>query len=259
MSDLRLVSNEWLLQDVPDINNLGWITADITDGTWTESDPSGAMLSSKTVVSEVTTINLNAVGSSNQTYSFQNGANFTGPRWYTELNDTDGTRISSADAFTVFFQIVQEAPTSQQKVALGICICEDPTATANNTIKSFGNMLEYNTTGGDPIAGIFYWNGGSTNSASSNGGANLKYIFGSAGVVFSGLVGTVTALGVDSDGDTISNRLGNAAGSSTAGFADSTNLFLTIMAGTNGTTTTGAGDIKAKLRYRVVKFNATQA
>ena len=44
MSDLRLVSNEWLLQDVPDINNLGWITADITDGTWTESDPSGAMI-----------------------------------------------------------------------------------------------------------------------------------------------------------------------------------------------------------------------
>ena len=259
MADLRLVNNEWLLQNVPDINNLDWITADITDGTWTESDPSGVLLSSKSVTDGVTTVNLNAIGASNQTYSFQNGNNFTGPRWYTELNDTDGTRISSADAFMAFFQIVVEAPTSQQRISLGICICEDPTATTHNTIKSFGNMLEYNTTGGDPIAGIFYWNGGTSNSAASNGGPNLKFIFGSAGVVASGLISTVTALGLDASGDTETNRLGNAAGSSTTGFTDATDLYLAVMAGSNGTVTTGAGDIKAKLRYRIIKFDVTQA
>ena len=40
MADLRLRNNEWLLENIPDADNLGWETIDLGDGSWTQSDPS---------------------------------------------------------------------------------------------------------------------------------------------------------------------------------------------------------------------------
>ena len=117
----------------PDINDLGWITTDVTDGTWTQSDPAGVLLSSVAVASEVTRVNVNAVGASSADNNFSSAANFTGPRWYQALTSADGTRITSDDTFIMSVEIVQEASASQDAIEIGLGYCVDPTSTTTNT------------------------------------------------------------------------------------------------------------------------------
>ena len=110
MADLRLVNNEWVLEKIPDADKLDWETVDIGDGSWTQSDPSGVLLNSVATTNEITKVNFNAVGVGNADYDPTNGTNFTGPRWYSKLQTTDGVRINTDDPFIINYELIVEAP-----------------------------------------------------------------------------------------------------------------------------------------------------
>lgn len=251
MSDLRLVNNEWILEKIPDADALDWITIDLGDGSWTQSDPTSFILSGASTTNEITTISLNEVTSSSEAYSFQNGANFQGPRWYKNLETTKNEIINSDDAFAVFFQIVVEAPDTKDKNSIFLGFSEDPTSTVCANINFFGTILEYGSTTANPAGGYAIVLSGGNASAAATANANLKMAVNNIEATGNRL-GATPVINLDSSGAYLSERSVNINNS----LNSSTDLSIVVMAGTNGTVTMGDSDIKAKLRYRVVKFES---
>jgi len=249
MSDLRVVGGEWVLDDIPDADDLGWVTIDIGDGSWTQSDPSGVILSAASTTSDVTKISCNAITVSSQDYSFRDGANFTGPRFYKNLETSTGQRINSDDPFVVFFEMVIEAPDDKDKLTLFLGYCEDPTSTTVNVMKYYGSQIDYSSTSANPGGGYAFSQDTNATKASTPN-ANNKVVFNSIEAMGNRL-GNISVINLDSSLAYLSERSANIGFS----LSSDTDMFLVVMAGTRGAVTTSAGDIKAKLRYRVIKLS----
>jgi len=231
----------------PDINDLGWITTDVTDGTWTQSDPAGVLLSSVAVASEVTRVNVNAVGASSADNNFSSSPNFTGPRWYKALTSADGTRITSDDTFVLSVEIVQEASASQDAVEIGLGYCVDPTATTTNGIQKVGGSLHYRNTTGNPSMSAMLTAGRASSTLTAGQKIGLS---------------TTTAAGTRQGAasyislNTSNVRVTDGANNVNQTMSSGTDLFLVVLVGLFGNSTTLANpaDIQAKLRYRLIKF-----
>lgn len=232
----------------PNISDLDWLTVDLTDGTWTASDPSGVLGTSVSVASDVHTFDVNDVAVANASYNFSNSTNgFNGPRWYKALEAADGTRITADDTFTMFAELVVEAPTNKQAIQLGWGFCQDPTATASlNTIAKTGIVLGYDSnvanarTAGMTVVG----------RTASTAVADQRLAVST--VTTMGLyMGAVSFISLDSAGLRKTNGTLNNSQPLTTG----TDLFLVVLVGLNANTTTitAPADIKGKLRYRLIK------
>jgi hypothetical protein len=244
MADLRLRNNEWLLENIPDADNLGWETIDLGDGSWTQSDPSGIILNTASTVSEITKVTFNAVGTGNLDYDLTSGTNFTGPRWYTNLRTSDSIKINSDDPYIIMFEIVVEPPTTKDKVQISIGVAEDPTSTVRGTILFSGQVLEYVSTTGNPRMGPVVVN------ANTIQNVNNKIGFSTFASITARL-GNVSAFNLDSS----SGLLNETSVTANRVYTSSTDLFLVVQAGIDSTNTISACDIQAKLRYRVIRIS----
>ena len=244
MADLRLTNNEWLLENIPDADNLGWETIDLGDGSWTQSDPSGALLNTASTVNEITKITFNAVGAGSLDHDLTSGTNFTGPRWYTNLRTSDGIKINSDNSYIIMFEIVVEPPTTKDKVQISIGVAEDPTSTVRSTILFSGQVLEYVSTTGNPRMGPIVVN------ANTIQNVNNKIGFSTFASITTRL-GNVSAFNLDSS----SGYLNETSVTANRTYTSSTNLFLVVQAGIDSTSTISACDIQAKLRYRVIRIS----
>jgi hypothetical protein len=232
----------------PDVSDLDWITIDLTDGSWTASDPGGVIGTSVSVASDVHTFNLNNVASGSEANNFSGGSTFTGPRWYAPLNRADGTRMTSDDTFTFICEIVVEAPTNKDAIQLGWGWCEDPTSTTLATIKKTGAVLGYDTsTSNARTTGMT-----TTGRAPSQALSGQEIVVAQTLLTASGYQGAVQYISIQSDGTRRTNGAQNLNQQLTA----STDLFLIVLIGLNSNTTTitAPKDIKGKMRYRVVRY-----
>jgi hypothetical protein len=250
MSDLRVVGGEWVLDDIPDADNLGWITVDIGDGSWTQSDPSGFLLSGASTFNDITKISCNAVTASSGDYSFRDGAAFTGPRFYKNLETTSGQRINSDDPFVVFFQMVIEEPSDKDKLALLIGFCEDPTSNTVNVIKYYGTQIDYSSTTAAAPGGGYAFSQSTNATKNSTFNANNKVVVNNIEAMGNRL-GATPVINLNSSLAYLSERSVNIGFS----LSSDTDMFLVVMAGTRGAVTISDSDIQAKLRYRVVKLS----
>ena len=246
MADLRLRNNEWLLENVPDADNLDWKTVDLSDGSWTQSDPSGIILNTASTVSEVTKVTYNAVGTGATDYDPTAGTNYTGPRWYKSLELADGVVLNTDDPYIASFQLSVETPTAQDRVNILIGLAEAPTSNTIATMNFSGQMLEYTSTTSNRFLGPYI----ATGNPSLAQNTNNKMGFTSFASITNRL-GNLSAFNLDSSAAFIAEKSLTASRTYTA----STNLFIVVLAGINGTNTIGACDIQAKLRYRIVKFS----
>jgi len=249
MSNLRVVGGEWVLDDIPDADDLGWVTVDIGDGSWTQLDPSGGILSGASTFNDITKISCNAVTASSNNFSFRDGADFTGPRIYKNLETSTGERINSNDPFVVFFEMVVEEPSDKDRICLFIGFCENPTSTAVNVMKYYGSQIDYQSTSASPAGGYaFSQNPNAAKGSTIN--ANNKVVFNNIASMGNRL-GTMAVINLDSDLNYLSERSINIGFS----LSNDTDMFLVVMVGTRAAVTTSASDIQAKLRYRVIKLS----
>lgn len=244
MANLRLRDNEWILQDIPDADKLGWETVDLGDGSWTQSDPSGVLLSSVATTNEITKVDFNAVGVASADYDFTAGTNFTGPRWYSKLQTSDGVVVNSDDPYIIMFQLVAETPNTQDRVNISIGVAEAPTSTVRGTILFTGECLEYTSTTSNRFMGPIVTNPNFLQNV------NNKIGFSTFASITNRL-GNFSAFNLDSS----SGFLAETSTTANRTYTASTDLFLVIQAGIDGTNTIGACDIQAKLRYRVIRIS----
>ena len=231
----------------PSISELGWITANVTDGTWTQSDPAGVLLASVAFASDITRVNYNTVSSGSADNNFSSGNDFTGPRWYKALTAGDGTRITSDDTFTLSVEMVQIDPANQNETEIGLGYCFDPTSSLTTTMKKAGASLSYDTTTTNPrLSGML--TAGRTSSTTA-AGQKINFVMTSASGTRQGAVASIV---LKADGTQVINGSKNVNQSMTA----STDLFLVVLAGLRDNTVTFSApvDIQAKLRYRVIKW-----
>jgi len=234
----------------PDVSNLDWITVNLLDGSWAASDPGGVIGASVNVASDIHTFNVNAVPSASADNNFSSTTSFTGPRWYAPLNAADGARINSDDVFTVSFEMVEFTPAVKDAIQLAIGFCEDPVSTTiSNTsgILKTGVRLFYSGPTGDPR-----FSGMTTNSNTGAGVMSGQKV-GLADITVAGRrMGAASLITLDVG----LNRLYDATTNNNASFTGPKDLSLIVLLGltTNTTTIAAPSDIKAKLRYRVVKW-----
>ena len=115
-----------------------WELIDVTDGSWTSSDPGGnGRVSSVAVSGSDTTVTWTTF---TQTADDEiNGANFTGLRYYKELEYPDGTSVSLSDAgWTIETWVDTPAVSGAALAQYALGISSNPTSTANSTINFAG-------------------------------------------------------------------------------------------------------------------------
>lgn len=153
MSNLSLVNGTWVLGQAAGLPD--WELIDVTDGSWTSSDPGGnGRVSSVSVSGTDTTVTWNAFTPSAD--DMIDGANFNGQRYYRTLTYPDGTAVSlSDDGWTIetWVDVPAVAGAALSHFALGIS--SDPTATANSTMNFAGlYWTPYHSSGATRIGQI---------------------------------------------------------------------------------------------------------
>lgn len=219
-----------------------WELVDVTDGSWTSSDPGGnGRVSSVTVSGSDTTVTWN--GFSKTADDEINGTNFTGLRYYKELKYPDGTSVSLSDAgWTIETWVDTPAVAGASlnaQFALGVS--SNPTATANNTINFAGlYWTVYNTNGELRIGQIR-----TTASELAAGNANNQYGYGRMAFV-NGKGGLAFGWAIQSDGTStgFNNRtMTNYSGT----------VYLQLSMGTQRTTVPAGETNVFAAYYRVIK------
>lgn len=234
----------------PDVSNLDWVTVNLLDGSWTAADPGGVIGTSVNVASDIHTFNVNPVPIASADNNFSSTNSFTGPRWATPLNAADGARINTDDVFTVSFEMVEFAPTNKDAIQLAIGFCEDPASTtidALSGIMKTGVRLFYTGPTANPRFS------GMTNVGNTGAGVMNGQKVGLVDITVAGRrMGAASLITLDVG----LNRLYDAATNNNTSFTGPKDLSLIVLLGltTNTTTTAAPSDIKAKLRYRVIKW-----
>lgn len=233
-----------------DLSALGFVSVDLTDSSWTLTDPDG-LVDTVSHSSGVNTVTMNALGTGNLHYSWVNATNMRAPRWHKELQiaDADGAeqQVVSGDTFTLQVLMEYQAASSRFATQMVAGVAEDATGTVYNDIELLGAVLQYPKTG-NQAGGAF----GSQSGAIAGATSAFHRVWVVAN--FSGgRMGTPTYITSRSDGTILASgqRATNNA------YTDlTTNLDIMVGLGTLGSQTINAGeDAKVKVWYRVVRFS----
>jgi hypothetical protein len=193
------------------------------------------------------TFDLATVAVGAETNSFLSGSNFTGPKWRAGLTYADGSPVLAGDAFsmTVFVENLTPGPVRSYCIAVGVA--QTPSSTVLGTMRGSG-IYAISTAVGTPGVGGWEENLGTASTVASmvKGigtcsflGTPQKFRVGSSFGVMSASSGNV------------SNRLGGGQWN----VADSAQLGLVILVGTNGTIAATGGAISVRLRYALTKLS----
>lgn len=130
-----------------------WQLVDVTDGSWTSSDPGGnGRVSSVAVASNNTTVTWN--GFTAGADDALDGTSFDGQRYYRALTYPDGTAVDLADAgwsIETWVDTPAVAGCARTQFALGIS--SSPTDTLNSTINFSGLYWSPDRVDGIPYIG----------------------------------------------------------------------------------------------------------
>jgi hypothetical protein len=239
-NDTITISNSVPIQVLRTVGNLG-------ASPYTFSDTAG-LLSSYTYNSatDIHDFVVNTVAVGAETNSFISGANFTGPKYRTNLTYADGTAVLAGDAFTLSVLVESLTPGAVRQYCVACGVSQTPSSTVLGTMRGSG-LFAISTSTGVPGMGGWEENAGTSITVASMtkavGSANFtgtpqKYRVGSSFGVMSATSGNV------------SNRLGGGNWN----VADSAQLGLVVCVGTNGTVSATGGTISLRIRYSVIKL-----
>jgi hypothetical protein len=196
---------------------------------------------------DVHTFDLATVAVGAETNSFLSGANFTGSKWRAGLTYADGSPVLAGDAFsmTVFIEALTPGLVRSYSIAVGVA--QTPSSTVLGTMRGSG-IYAVSTSVGTPGVGGWEENLGTAATVASMvkgvgtcsfTGTPQKFRVGSSFGVMSAASGSV------------SNRLGGG----TFNIADSAQLGLVVLVGTNGTVAATGGAISVRLRYAITNLS----
>jgi hypothetical protein len=221
-------------------SDIEWELVDLTDGSWTVSDPAGWIAS----VSKVSDAMLftNAAVSGNTDHDPVSGANFDAYRAYKALTYPDGTAVTTSDVGVLTTSMKWLAPTGtgqQQYLTVGMSVA--PASTVRNTIL-FAGAIQYQQSTTIKQMGAVRTTGATISGTGTPTGviayanlANARY----------GFVGysNFDAAGAGVYGNSLINNVALTAGQP---------LYITVQCGSRTTTAATAGRTqKAELRYAI--------
>lgn len=234
-----------------DLSAVEFISVDLTDGTWTLTDPDN-LVDSVAHASGVNTVTMNALAAGSTNYVWSSSTTIRAPRWHKKLtvDNVSGAPQSIASGNTFSSQIIMEynAPTSKFSTQMVAGVAYDATSTTTTTMNLAGNIIQYTSTG-NPSGGAIGINTASVAAAN----ANFYRVFGVCGFS-AGRINTPTYINTTS----APAVLASGQRATNTSYADlTTNLDVVIGLGTlNGTATITAGqDAKIQAWYRVIRFD----
>lgn len=219
-----------------------WEAIDITDGTWTSSDPGGnGRVDSVAVASGETTVTWNAFTATSD--DAIDGSTFTGQRYYKQLEYPDGTAVSLADdgwTLETWVDIPAVAGCARTMYALGVS--SDPTSTSNSTANLAGLYWSPDRTDGVALIGQI------RTTASPLAGFNLNNRYGYGRTAFiKGKAGLAFGWAIQTSGAT--TGLVNRTATNYTG-----TVYLQLNMGASSTRAITAGQTNAfHIFYRVIR------
>lgn len=225
-----------------------WISIDVTDGSWVESDPNSTLVS-KSVSSSGLAISLESDRDSD-TWS---AASQTCVRWYKPLQTPSGSLMNWADEFGVEFLAVRVSTSANDHNMIVCGISDDPTDTSNQpwagmtvTNDSDGDLeLRY---GGDTALNTITGDSGDLGSAPRAYCNCILQIADDRSSDAIEAVGVAGAL-LDNDSDVIGGNMGLKQ--QTFGWNASNNVYLVIGAGWQASGASSDSSAVWKLFYRL--------
>mgnify|MGYP003108896502 CR=1 FL=1 len=217
-----------------------WEAIDVTDGSWTSSDPGGnGRVSSVAVAGNDTTVTWNAFTPTAD--DMIDGANFNGQRYYRELTYPDGTAVSLSDTgWTIETWVNTPAVAGAALSQFALGISSSPTATSNTTMNFAGlYWTPYHSSGAARIGQI-------RTNASPLTASNLSNQYGYGRTAFvSGKGGLAFGWAIKSDGT--STGFNNRTVTNYAG-----TVYLQLSMGSQQTLAAGVSNVFS-VYYRVIK------
>jgi hypothetical protein len=196
---------------------------------------------------DVHTFGLATVGVGAETNSFISGSNFTGPKYRAALTYADGTAVLAGDAFSMTVYVESLTPGLVRSYCIAVGVAQTPSSTVLGTMRGSGIYAITSSIGTPGVGGWEQDLGTSTTIANmtkgigtcSFAGTPQKFRNGSSFGVMSATTGSVNT------------RLGGGQFS----VADSAQLGLVVLVGSNGTVATTGGSISVRLRYALTKLS----
>jgi hypothetical protein len=164
-----------------------WELVDVTDGSWTSSDPgTNGRVSSVAVASNNTTVTWNSFTATAD--DALDGTNFNGQRYYRALTYPDGTAVDLADdGWTIEMWVDTPAVAGCARTQFALGVSSDPTATTNSTINFSGLYWSPDRTDGVPYIGQIRTNASPLTAFNSNnqyGYGRTAFVSGKGGMSF---------------------------------------------------------------------------
>lgn len=140
---------------------------DLTDGSWTLSDPS-SLVKAVSFAGGFNTVTYNQLAVGSQDYNWTSGANILSPRWYKKAT-IDGTQVSTDDVVNALFYMEVDNSIRDFNNANVNGICEDPTSTLLLGVRGTGATYNMTTPGGtNAPMGVWTINGSATTTSGTN-------------------------------------------------------------------------------------------
>lgn len=230
-------------------DNVPWTVVDLTDGSWTLTDPDNLVKSGPTHAAGFNNVVFNALGSGSQDYSWAAGANFRAPRWSKALTASDGnggeTQIQSGDTFLLQVRMTKGTTTAEFDTEVICASSADGTALTAAAFDGQGGVAEWIATGNQGY-GAFTSNAKSASTHANNvAGVMTAHHAGAyaQGVVYT----TLQASGAAQAGGTRNSAITYSASDIA--------MDLVVGIGTRGIATIDADDdVDIKIEYRVIKM-----
>ena len=118
------------------ITPLAFNTIDLTTG-YAKSEPDGMGYSGVSIAGGVNTITFNALATGDLKYAFS-GSGAQWPRHYADLNDADGTRLTTDDSFLMVVKLSNFTYPSAADFRMAVGCCVDPTSTTTAAFDGYG-------------------------------------------------------------------------------------------------------------------------
>ena len=230
------------------LSPLAYNTIDLTTG-YTKLEPDGLGYSGETIAGGVNTITFNELATGDAKYTF-GGADAQWPRHYADLNDADGTRLTTDDTFLMVVKLSNFTYPSAADFRVAVGCCVDPTATTTAAFDGYGI--------GRRMGNISTYRDGIQVQLDSLNGNTNGFTYDSADTIY----GVVVRTGTRHAGNTVFGELSGAA-ASTAQYTQKSNqsvtasqdwsLFVAVAMTSTGTVSAGES-IAFKAEYQIIKL-----
>jgi hypothetical protein len=230
------------------ITPLAFNTIDLTTG-YAKSEPDGMGYSGVSIAGGVNTITFNALATGDLKYAFS-GSGAQWPRHYADLNDADGTRLTTDDSFLMVVKLSSFTFPGAADLRMAVGCCVDPTSTTTAAFDGYGIGRRLSNIGTAQEGHQVYLD-------TTNGNT--------AGFTYDGadtITGVITRTAQRHAGNTVYGELAGATAASAQHTVKSTqaltasqnwSLFIALATTTSGTIS-GGESVAFKAEYQVIRL-----